>query len=166
MMRGMGNLTTSSDTKSKFKIVLTVLLVLSLAGNAYLFWLYEQKNDELTQASETIALFKSDPESARQASVQELVDQVGRAYDLPDQEPASVATVQDIEQLADNPFFERAEIGDIVLFYDQGDETFLGILFRPSTSRVINVSSLNIDNDQSGLEAQPEEAGSSGPEQP
>jgi|AntRauTorckE6833_2_1112554.scaffolds.fasta_scaffold02037_11 hypothetical protein len=140
------------------KIIVGFILVASLVANGYLFWLYQQKQDELTTANQTIDLFKTDPSSAQQASVQEYVDAVGRVYDLPDDETPTTATVEDKELLEDQPFFERAENGDVVLIYPEAE---LAVLYRPSTGQLINVSSLTIDDQPEGLETQDDNASSS-----
>lgn len=155
---------TTMNTGSRnapWKMVLGVLLALSLAGNGFLLWQYTETQDELAKAEQTIELFKSDPESAQQASVEQYVEQVARVYDLPEDETPSVATVRDRELLDDQPFFERAENGDVVLIYPEAE---LAILYRPATGQLVNVSSLTIDDESEAFELQDSqtEAGSSG----
>lgn len=158
----MAKTTTSSGGRNaSWRIVLGVLLALSLAGNGFLLWQYTEKQEELEQANKTIDLFKADPESAQQASVEQYVKQVALVYDLPEDETPSVATVRDQELLAEQPFFERAENGDVVLIYPDAE---LAILYRPATGQLVNVSSLTIDDESEGFELQEGqvEAGSSG----
>ena len=140
-------------------VLIVVLLVLSLAANGFLFWQYSEQEDELAEARQTIELFKADPESAQQASVAEYIEQVGLVYDLPEDEVPSLATVRDQEQLSDQPFFERAENGDVVLIYPEAE---LALLFRPSTGQLVNVSSLTIDDESEALDVQEGSEASSG----
>ncbi len=142
------------------KIIIGVILLASLAGNGFLLWQYQEKESELETANQTIELFKSDPGAAEEASVQEYIDQVGRVYNLPEGETPSVATVEDKELLADQPFFERAENGDVALIYPEAQ---LAVLYRPSTAQIVNVSSLEIDDNPDALDVQTPEAESSGP---
>lgn len=142
------------------KIILGVILVASLAGNGFLLWQYQETQDELTSAEQTIDLFKSNPSAAEEASVQEYIDQVSLVYDLPDDETPSIATVQDKDQLADQPFFERAENGDVALIYPEAE---LAVLYRPGSRQIVNVSSLTIDDDSEALDVQSPDAASSGP---
>lgn len=154
--------TTTSNGKRKLpvlSIVVGVLLVASLAANGLLYWQYTERGDELETANQTIELFKSDPEQAQQASVEEYIEQVSQVYDLPEEETPSIATVRDNEQLDDQPFFDRAENGDVVLIYPDAE---LALLFRPSTGQVINVSTLAIDDQQDALDVQENQTGSSG----
>lgn len=141
--------------RAPWKLVLGVLLALSLAGNGFLLWQYTETQDELEKANQTIELFKADPESAQQASVAEYVEQVARVYDLPEDETPSVATVRDRTLLDDQPFFERAENGDVVLIYPEAE---LAILYRPSTGQLVNVSSLTIDDESEAFELQENQA--------
>ena len=150
----------SSDTNVG-KIIIGFILLASLAGNGYLFWLYQQKQDELKTANQTIDLFKSDPSSAQEASVQAYVDAVSKVYDLPEGETPTTATVQDKSLLEDQPFFARAENDDVALIYPEAE---IAVLYRPSTGQLVNVSSLTIDDQPEGLETQAaEETTSSGP---
>lgn len=103
-------------------------------------------------------MFRTDPESAQQANAEQYVEQVGRVYDLPEDEVPSLATVQDKDALDDQQFFQRAENGDVVLIYPEAE---LAILFRPSTGQLINVSSLEID-DSDALDVQSGQTDSSG----
>lgn len=142
-----------------------ILLLFSLAGNGFLLWQYidnqdelQQTQDELAEAKQTLDLFRTDPESAQQANVEQYVEQVGRVYDLPEDETPSLATVQDKDALEDQQFFQRAENGDVVLIYPEAE---LAILFRPSTGQLINVSSLEID-DSDALDVQSGQTDSSG----
>ncbi len=150
---------TSTSKNSPVKIILAIILALSLAGNGFLLWQYTETQDELAQAEQTIELFMSDPESAQQASVAEYVEQVSRVYDLPADETPTVATVRDKELLDEQPFFERAENGDIVLIYPEAE---LAILYRPATGQLVNVSSLAIDDDSEALDIQEQQIDSSG----
>ena len=156
----------STTTKLPVKQILTVILVVSLVGNGILLWQYtesqnelSQTQDELAEAEQTIDLFKTDPEQAQQASVEEYVEQVGQVYDLPSDETPTVATVREKELLDEQPFFARAENGDVVLIYPESE---LAILYRPSTNQLVNVSSLAIDDDTDALDIQDEQVESSG----
>lgn len=148
----------ASSNKNILQTVIAVLLVLSLAGNGLLLWQYTEQRDELAEAEQTIDLFRSDPESAQQANIEQYIEQVGRVYDLPGDETPSLATVSDKDALDDQPFFERAENGDVVLIYPEAQ---LAILFRPATGQLINISSLEID-DSDALDVQSGQTDSSG----
>lgn len=91
---------------------------------------------------------KANPPSAEEVTkteVERIVAEVGKLYALPEGEEPSIATVKDKDQLKDQPFFDKAENGDITLIYS---EAKLAILFRPNTKQLVNVSTLNIESSQ------------------
>lgn len=158
--------TTTTNTKKSTplsQIVVGLILVASLAANGFLLWQYQQHQetkDELAAAEQTIELFKSNPSAAEEASVQEYIDQVSTVYDLPEDETPSIATVEDKDQLAEQPFFERAENGDVALIYPEAE---LAVLYRPSSGQIVNVSTLTIDDESDALDVQSPDESSSGP---
>lgn len=118
-------------SKKPLLISLMVVAVLALAAvPSYYFYDKYQKSQEL---------LKNPTEAARQ-DVKTLVERVSKHIELPQEEP-TVATVSDKEKLADQPFFQKAENGDKVLIYTQARKA---ILYRPSTNKIIEVSTVNI----------------------
>lgn len=119
--------------KKKILPILAIVLIVLLAGStAYFFKKYnDAKNNPVTA------------DQAAQAEVDKYTEEVGKLYDLPKDEKPSVATVKDKEQLKDQPFFNKAENGDITLIYSQAK---LAILYRPSTKQLVNVSSVTIED--------------------
>lgn len=81
-------------------------------------------------------------QKATEKEISELVETVGKIYELPKGETPTVATVTDPAQLKSQPFFANAQIGDKVLVYINARK---GVLYRPSTNRIINVSPININ---------------------
>lgn len=117
--------------KNHTLILFAVVAVLALAAvPSYYFYNKYQKSQEL---------LKNPTEAARQ-EVQALAAQVGKYIELPKEEP-TVATVSDKEKLNDQAFFAKAENGDKVLIYTQSRKA---ILFRPSTNKIIEVSTVNL----------------------
>ena len=71
-----------------------------------------------------------------------IIATVGKLIILPENEKPTIATVTDLAKLQNQPFFNNAEIGDKVLIYTQSKKA---ILFRPSTSRIIEYAPLQMD---------------------
>lgn len=118
---------------SKKPLIMTLIVVVVLAFAAvpsYYFYNKYQKSQEM---------LKNPTEAARQ-EVKTLVESVSRYIELPNEEP-TVATVSDKAKLKDQPFFAKAENGDKVLIYTQARKA---ILFRPSTNKIIEVSTVNL----------------------
>lgn len=79
------------------------------------------------------------PALSAEAEVRRLVEEVGKAMILPQEELPTVAKVADVSQLANQPFFQNARTGDEILIYEQARKA---ILWRPSVRRIVEVSSL------------------------
>ena len=129
-----------------FGIVL-VLGVIGALGYLYL----DARNEvaslrsEAAAANQKIEEFKTNPDLAAQAEVDEYIEEVGKLYALPSDEKPSVATVNDKEKLKEQPFFANAENGDVTLIYA---DSKLALLYRPSTQQIVNVSSVTIEQDK------------------
>lgn len=130
------------------KAVLVVIALAWLGATAFLAYAYfDNRNDtnqlrsELDTARQELETYKNNPEEAARAEVQRYVAEVGKVYALPEGEDPSVATVSDKSKLEDQPFFEKAENGDITLIYTKAK---LAILYRPSNKQIVNVSSVTI----------------------
>lgn len=145
---------TQKSNKSGIKVLRVAAVLLLIGGVGALGWQYYELRSEnkdlkatINTQKQEIEEYKTNPEAAAQAEVQRIIEEVGRVYDLPSDETPSVATVQDKEKLSEQPFFARAENGDITLIYQKSR---LALLYRPSTQKVINVSSVTIQDQAQG----------------
>ncbi|MEX1997852.1 MAG: hypothetical protein WEA04_04235 [Candidatus Andersenbacteria bacterium] len=82
--------------------------------------------------------------------VKQLVEEVGKLIVLPEGEDPTVATITDKERLQDVPFFSKAENEDKVLIYVNARKAFL---YRPSTQKIIEVATLNLNTAAQNLTA-------------
>jgi hypothetical protein len=145
--------------KKRILLVVNIVAIIGLAGAAG--WFFKQyrdlknSNSKLSSQFETtskeLEAYKKDPNQASKAEVVRIVGEVGKLYDLPKGEEPSVATVSDKEKLKDQPFFAKAENGDVTLIYSSAK---LAILYRPGSKQIINVSSVTIQ-DQPAAPANP-----------
>lgn len=115
----------------KRKVVLFVILVILLLGIGAYYFLVYQKNQSLS----------NDPTQAAAIEAQNLLDKIGKIMELPVGEQPQIATVSDASKLPGDPFFLKAKNGDKVLIYNIAKKA---ILYRPSTNKIIDVSSLSI----------------------
>jgi len=76
-----------------------------------------------------------------QESVQSLVEKVGKLIKLPEGELPTVATVSDLSRLKNQPFFNKAKVGDKVLLYMQAKKAFL---YDPVNNVIVEVGPLVI----------------------
>jgi hypothetical protein len=96
---------------------------------------------------------KSQLEAARQPQAQgqsqttQLQDKVAKLVELPTGESPTIATINDIAKLKGQAFFADAKNGDKVLIYTKAGKA---ILYRPSTNKVIEYSTVNLNSGTSG----------------
>ena len=76
-----------------------------------------------------------------QQEVTSTIGEVGKLMLLPDENP-TVATINDITQLKNQPFFANAMDGDKVLIYGVAGEA---IIYRPSINRIVEVAHVNVN---------------------
>lgn len=106
-------------------VTLSLLLVAALSAAGYFYYQYRH-SAQVADAKE----------------IEELTENIGRFFLLPDGETPTLATVTDKEKLAEQPFFQKAENGDKVLIYSASGRA---ILYRPSSEKIIDVTSVNIN---------------------
>lgn len=111
-----------------------LLFVASLAAGAYFWKQAEGFRVELDN-------LRNDPEFVARQEVRSIVDEVGKLVVLPEDESPVIATVSDKDQLADVPFFAKAENGDKVLIYPKARKIYL---YDPDVRKLLEVAPLNI----------------------
>ncbi len=118
------------DWKKVFIIgIVGLILVVSIGSSVYLFIQYRKAKSLLTN-----------PQQSTKEQQKELVKQVAKLIELPDEEP-TIATVLDKDKLEDQPFFKKAQNGDKVLVFSQAKKA---LLYRPSQNKIIEFSPINL----------------------
>lgn len=112
--------------------IIVIILILAGIGGTYYFY---------TQNKKSQALLK-DPAAAQEAETKEILKKISEFMILPTDEEPNVATVLDINQLKDQPFFAQAQNGDKVIIYTKADKA---ILYRPGTNKIVNISSVALE---------------------
>lgn len=117
----------------KYKIIFGVMILITAVSVITAFNL-NRKLSALKNAPAEAAATSA-------AEVQKIVAEVGKHLVLPEGEVPTMAVVSDLSKLKDQPFFERAALGDIVLIYAT---TRRAVLWRPSAQKIIEVSAINL----------------------
>lgn len=117
-------------------IVLAVLLCLSIGIAGYFYYQAKHAPPAKNEADEVASLTKT----------------LGAMMELPEGETPTLATVTDRDKLAEQPFFQKAENGDKVLIYTA---TGRAILYRPSTGKIVDVTTVNVNPAPQTTEAAP-----------
>lgn len=112
-----------------FLMVMVVFLI-GVGLTAYLVRIYPQ------------VLGLSKGQAQLQAEVDTLLMEVGKLIALPSDEKPTIATVSDVEKVKEQAFFKNAQNGDKVLIYTNAKKA---ILYRPSEKKVVEVGSVNIN---------------------
>jgi len=71
---------------------------------------------------------------------EELIKKVGKLIELPSGTPV-IATVSNLDQLKDQPFFSKAKIGDKVLVFMEEKKA---ILYDPKSNKIIDVAPVSV----------------------
>lgn len=156
--------------KKKTKIIIWIVLVLVLAGalgfGIWTFLNMRSDNKELRQSLDNTSKelnelkeeLVTDPNGAIERSQEErtaaILEEVGALYELPKDETPTIATVQDVEKLKDQPFFDGAQNGDQLIVFD---ESATAILYRPSEKRLVKVGPINIEDSPDATVPAPED---------
>ncbi|MGH9857147.1 MAG: hypothetical protein ACRD4B_04810, partial [Acidobacteriota bacterium] len=127
---------TSSKTKSRKKLVLSLVVALVLIGAAVgVGFLYKAYTDQKERADRL-----TNPTEAAKEETRLLIEKVGSLTELPNDEP-TIATVRDVTKLQDQSFFQNAQNGDKVLIFTQAKKA---VLYRPSTEKIIEIAPVNL----------------------
>lgn len=97
------------------------------------------RRHEITPSENQSILEKKDERHAEAVTNEEVAEFVSRIADVPSGEFPTIATVSDKSKLEQEPFFQRAENGDKVLFYSEEGRA---ILFRPSVRKIIDMTTV------------------------
>lgn len=149
----------ATPKKKSTKTLLVTLVILLIAGGAgYSTWRILQLRDNVQEletslqaTNEELDTLKqdivTDPNTAVLRLQQEqnaaILEEVGEVYAIPEGETPTIATVQDITKLTDQPFFDGAENGDVLIVFDESGQA---ILYRPSDKKLVKVGPINIED--------------------
>ncbi len=90
-----------------------------------------------------------DPGKVQSASdtqeAEQLKEEVGKLYEIPQDETPTVATVVDASKVKNQAFFANSQNGDKVLLFAKAGKA---VLYRPSTKKIIEVAPINLGNGQ------------------
>lgn len=136
--------------------VASVIITISALGWAT-FSLYRDNKDlkvQLSETNEQLGSLKqgivSNPGETiarlQSESTESILDEVRKLYAIPEDETPTIATVQDIEKLRDQPFFDGAQNGDILIVFESSSQA---ILYRSSERRLVRVGPISVDDTQS-----------------
>lgn len=145
----------SDYMRPKFKIdpktlVVGVAIVLLVSVCAYMIFDRTRLANKVDKLSQSQQVQQTTPED----EAKRLAAEVAVLIDLPSDETPTVATVTDVSKVKNKPFFAKAQNGDKVLLYAKSSKA---VLYRPSTKKLIEVSTLNLSDAQTDEDTQAEQ---------
>lgn len=121
-------------------IIIIVILVVAGLPSYYFYTQYQQTYKKYQDVVE------KNPLSAKN-EIPEIVAQVGALILLPTGDTVTLATVKDVTQVGNSPFFKNAKNGDKILIFKESNEhsspSDKAILYRPSINKIIEVGQVN-----------------------
>lgn len=123
----------TSGKKLNFTAVLLGVLVLLFVASAVSSFYFKKQLSDL----------KANPQKIGQEEVNSVLSKVSKIMLLPEGEVPTLATVADLSKLKDQPFFDKAKVGDKVLLYTQARKA---ILYSPTENKIVEVAPINIGN--------------------
>lgn len=123
--------------KTKFFFISLIFFLVALLPSLYFYNQYQK----------TLKLLKN-PTAITEQEKNDLVEKVGKIFQLPKGDPPTIATVSDKNKLKSQAFFLNSENGDKVLIFPKVKRA---ILYRPSTNQIIEVMPVNMDGNVAGV---------------
>jgi hypothetical protein len=119
----------AEDIAAKGKGVSLILILLVVVAAAASIFFYRQ-----------YSMLAKNPNAENQKKIEVVVAKVDKLMELPKGETPTLATVTDTKDLAKQPFFAKAKVGDQVLLYANARKAFL---YDPVANIVVEVASLS-----------------------
>lgn len=118
--------------KTSIYIVIGLIIALALAAAFYFFKNYQSSLTKLKNLT-------SNNSQVSKEETAKIISDLSQIYVLPESEEPTIATVVDVEKVADQPFFAHAKNGDKIVIYSQ---SLKAILYRPETHKIIDVTTI------------------------
>ena len=125
-----------SRDKNIFRIAGVLLLFVILAAMFYVM-----PTTTMFGTKKQASLTENATQNNGKTEMQIVLEEVGKQYLLPEGEVPTLALVTSLDDIKTQPFFAKAQVGDVVLMYLEAKK---GILWRPSTKQIVEVGPLRI----------------------
>jgi hypothetical protein len=116
----------------KYINLLLALILLALIGVATYYYIMSNR----------LSISNSQLNESEKVELEELIEKVGMLIKLPSDETPTIATVSDLEQLKDQPFFAKAKVGDKVLMYPKSQKAYL---YDVENNKILEVAPIALE---------------------
>lgn len=110
--------------------IIPILIVLLLLISSLAFYFYNKASR-----------LNDSPDIKSKKEATDLISKVNKLILLPDDEFPTIATINDLDKLKDQPFFSKAKIGDKVIMYPKAKKAYL---YNPDSNILVEVASVNV----------------------
>lgn len=110
-----------------------ILMVVLLAGSLGLAYYFYDQNQKARH-------FLANPELASEEEKKALLKTVGALIEMPNEAP-NIITVQNKDDLVNQPFFKGVENGDKIIVFSGAKQA---IVFRPSSGKIVKVGPVEV----------------------
>lgn len=145
----------SSPLSGKYKnliFILTIIALIGLGAAGYSFFQYQSTQKELKAIKQAAGA----SQSASGDQLSKILVEIGKIMKLPEGEIPTMATISDIAKLKDQPFFQNAKNGDVLLVFNKAGKA---ILYNPTDKKIVEVAPVN----NASTAGSPRPSGSSSP---
>ncbi len=132
-----------------------ILLIAAFGATLYFYLQYRQVQTNYLRLA-------ANPQEAFRMENKNMVEKIRSLMVLPEDEEPTVAIVDNLERLKDQPFFKNAKVGDRVFIFNSAKKA---VLYDPIANKIIEVGPVNVgtpsaqttDTQTQGEEINPEE---------
>jgi hypothetical protein len=122
--------------KNKFLYFSLSLIFIGILSSTFYFYSQYQKT------SRELSSLQTKTQNNNQADSVKIVAAVNKLIELPPSSP-TVFVLKDKTLFKGQPFFDQAKTEDVLLVYEQ---TKKAILYRPSTNKIVDITTININS--------------------
>lgn len=126
-------------------VISAVAVAVIIAGGGGTYYFYNQYRE----AQKQLKAAQAGPENV----VQQLTEEIGKFYELPQGETPTIATIKSTENLQEHPFLSKGQADDRLLIYTNARTV---IMYRPSTKKIVAIGTVNIQQAEEGASPTPE----------
>lgn len=134
--------------------LMMILLVAAFGANLYFYLKYRQVQTNYLKLA-------ANPQEAFRMENKNMVEKIRSLMVLPEDEDPTVAIVDSLERLKNQPFFKNAKVGDRVFIFNKAKKA---VLYDPIANKIIEVGPVNVGTPSAQITGTNQESSGQGKE--